>query len=134
MKYSNQIKKDYVNNKENLKESFPEAYDFLIQIENLYSKGFHVGTYLNLNLYYKTKFILHFMFGFDAADISICGKPNGTLKRGVVDDSAPFFNFFIPKLAAFKIDLSDTLDTFDDDDFYFSINKTEKSAFFSKFF
>jgi predicted HNH restriction endonuclease len=131
MEYINNFKKGYLTNKESVKETFPEAYNFLIQIETLESKGFHVGTHLNLNLYYKTQFILHFSFGIDNEYMAISGKPNGTLKNGIVDNSKLFLNFFNSKLDDFKKDSSNTIEIFDDD-LSFWIYKTEKSALFFK--
>lgn len=125
MQFTNDIKKGYIITKKKMHLTFPEAYNFLTQIENLNSKGFHIGTYLNLNLYYKTKFILHVGLVRDYLDIA--GKPNGTLKKGTTDDSSSFMNNLIHKIASFKRDTNNTIEIFSDNNASFWVNKTRKS-------
>lgn len=57
--WTNKIKSEYSIRKQRMKNMFPEAYDFLTQIESLTYLGFHLGTSTNLHLYYKEYFLTY---------------------------------------------------------------------------
>lgn len=109
MQYSNDIKKDYIETRESIKLAFPEAYNFLTQTENLLDKGFYVGTYKNLHLYYKTSFLFYFS-KISSRVVGLSSKFNRNIKNGTVNNSDYFFDFLLPKLSDFKDDTNNTLE------------------------
>lgn len=131
MKYSNDIKKDYIETRESIKLTFPEAYNFLTQTENLFDKGFYVGTHKNLHLYYKTSFLFYFN-KISSRVVGLSSKFNGNIKNGTINNSDYFFDFLIPKLSDFKDDTNNTLEISNRDGFKITINQTDKSALFFK--
>lgn len=128
MQFSNDIKKDYIETKESIRLTFPEAYDFLMQTENLIDKGFHIGTHKNLHLYYKRSFLFYFN-KISSKVVGLSAKPNGIIKAHTINNSEYFFDFFIPKLADFK---SGTIEIENRNGIKITINKTDKAALFFK--
>ncbi len=109
MQFHNDFKKDYIATKESIRLTFPEAYEFLVQVENLIDKGFHIGTHKNLHLYYKTSF-LFYLNKISSKVVGVSAQPNGIIKSGAANNSSYFFYFFIPKLADFKNDTTNTVE------------------------
>lgn len=131
MQFSNEIKKDYIGTKESIRLTFPEAYDFFLQTEKLLDKGIYIGTHKNLHLYFKTSFLFYF-HKISSKVVGLSSKFNGNIKSGTVNNSDYFFNFFIPKLAAFKDDTNNTIEIENRNGFKITINQTDKSAIFFK--
>ena len=105
MAFKNDIKKEYTVTKENLKVSFPEAFEFLNLIESLSNKGFHVGTHKNLHFYFNDKFLFYFKkvsFGI----IAFSSKPNGIIKDQTFNYADNFFTPFQQRLFELDIDSS----------------------------
>lgn len=132
MQHSNDTKKNYKATRESIKHTFPEAYNFLIQIEKLSDRGFKVGTGRNLHLYYKSSFFFYFYFSKDSSRIvGIWSKFNVQIKRGTINNSDYFFNFLIPKLSNFD-NTNNTLEIDNQNGFKITINQTDKSTLFFK--
>lgn len=131
MQFNNDIKKDYAETKESIRLTFPEAYDFLVQTENLIDKGFHIGTHKNLHLYFKTSFLFYFN-KISTRVVGLSAKPNGIIKSNTTNNSSYFFDFFIPKLAVFNNDTSNTIEIDNRNGFKITINQTDKSRQFFK--
>ena len=130
MRYRNEIKKKYKETRESIRLTFPEAYDFLVQIENLLDKGFYVGTSTDLHLYYKSSFLFYFK-KISSRVIRFSSKFHGKIEnnknKGDINNSDYFFLFFISKLAVFKNDISNSLEIDSQGDFEITINKTDNS-------
>jgi len=126
MQYNNNLKKEYIETRESLRLIFPEAYDFLVQIEDLLDKGFYVSTHKNLHLYYKSSFLFYFS-KISSRVIVLSSKFNGNIKNGTVNNSDYFFEFFISKLTDFKNDTSNSLEIDNRDGFKITVNHTDKS-------
>lgn len=131
MQYSNDIKKDYIETKKSIRETFPEAHNFLTQIENLLDKGFYVGTHKNLHLYYKSSFLFYFS-KISSSVVKLSSKYNVNIKNGTTSNSNYFFDFLSSKLADFKNDTSATLEIDNRDGFKITVNQTDKSELFFK--
>lgn len=128
MQFSNDIKKDYIETKESIQLTFPEAYEFLVLTEKLIDKGFHIGTHKNLHLYFKTSFLFYFN-KISSRVVGLSAKPNGIIKTDTTNNAAYFFDFFIPKLKDFK---SNTVEIENRKGFKITINQTDKSPVFFK--
>ncbi len=103
MTFKNEIKKEYINGKNNLKTSFPEAFEFLKIIESLSNKGFHIGTHKNLHLYFKDTFLFYFkMDSYGVVEYS--AKCNGITKRQTQKHPDMFFTPWLQRLDELGID------------------------------
>lgn len=131
MQYKNDIKKEYVETRESIRLTFPEAYDFLVQIEDLLYKGFYVGTHKNLHFYYKSSFLFYFS-KISSRVIGFSSKYNGNIKNGTVNNSDYFFNIFTSKLADLKNDMDNSFEIDNRDGFKIIVNRTDKSKIFFK--
>lgn len=97
MAFENDIKKDYIDTRERLRISFPEAYTFLIMIENSSNKGFHIGTHKNLHLYYNDSFLFYFKkISFGVVEFS--SRPNGIIKVHTFNHADKFFTPWMERL------------------------------------
>ena len=97
MTFENDLKKDYLVKRDSLKISFPEAYTFLIMIENSSNKGFHVGTHKNLHLYFKGSFLLY-LKKISYGVVEFSSRPNGIIKANTFNHSDKFFTPWLEKL------------------------------------
>ncbi|MDR2824840.1 MAG: HNH endonuclease [Prevotellaceae bacterium] len=88
--YNNVLANKYLDKKEKIKDSFPEAFSFLNVIENFNSRGFHIGTVIHLHLYFKDRLLFYFEF-LSPLHIRI-GKRNGSIKRGTTNGYVHFFD------------------------------------------
>lgn len=71
-KWINVYSDKYLDNLNSLKIHFPEAYQFLKDLESLENHGFHMGTAVNMHYYYKDNFLFYFKFRTKA---NIPGSP-----------------------------------------------------------
>ena len=131
MQYNNDIKKDYIETKESIRLTFPEAHNFLTQIEDLLDKGFYVGTHKNMHLYYKSSFLFYFS-KISSRVVGLSSKYNGNIKNGTTNNSNYFFDFLSSKLADFTNDTSNTLEIDSRNGFKITVNQTDKSKLFFK--
>lgn len=97
MKQSNDIKKEYILTKDSIRLTYPEAYNFLLQLENLQDKGFHIGTHKNLHLYLNDNFLFYFS-KVSSRVVSISDKPNGVIKKGTTNNSSYFFDLLLKRI------------------------------------
>ena len=92
--YKNELKPVYLDNQEKLQSSFIEAYEFLKWIEGLESKGYHLGTDVNLHFYYLESFLFRIEF-MSNSQIDILQKSlRGKVKDGTSDRGEVFFNYW----------------------------------------
>lgn len=61
-KWLNMFSDKYADNLKSLRFHFPEAYNFLKDLESLEKHGFHMGTAVNMHFYYKDNFLFYFKF------------------------------------------------------------------------
>ena len=89
MAYRTEIKSDYLITKNSLRATFRPAGEFLDYLESLESDGFHLGTYINLNLYFKSSFVFHLRKS-SSTEIEISSNPRGRLKERTFNQSNVF--------------------------------------------
>lgn len=90
----NEIKPEYQENKDRLQNSFAEAYDFLVWIEDLESEGYHLGTDVNLHFYYQNSFLFRIEF-VSNSQIDVLQKSlRGKVKDGTSDRGEVFFEYW----------------------------------------
>jgi hypothetical protein len=103
MAFTNDIKKDYIVMRDSLKISFPEAYTFLIMIENHSNRGFHVGTHKNLHLYFNDNFLFYFKkISFGVVEFS--SRPNGIIKAQTFNHADKFFTPWMERLCELDLE------------------------------
>lgn len=97
MAFENEIRREYIFMRDSLKISFPEAYAFLIMIENSSNKGFHVGTHKNLHLYFNDSFLFYFK-NISYRVIEVSSRPNGSKKKQINYNPDTFFTLWLQRL------------------------------------
>lgn len=122
MQHINEIKKEYIQTKDSIRLTFPEAYNFLLNLESLQGKGFHIGTHKNLHLYLNDNFLFYFS-KISSRVVSISDKPNGVIKKGTTNNSSYFFDLLLQRL-----DNDESIEISRENGFKVVINQTDKAV------
>lgn len=91
--YYNEIKPEYENNRDRLKDSFPDAYNFIFWLEELENKGYHLGTDINLHFYFNNSFLFRFEF-ISPNQIDIIQNKRGMIKDGTIERGEVFYKYW----------------------------------------
>jgi len=129
MEITNVINKKYIENKQRLKISFQEAYDFLENIENSIDRGFHVGTHKNLHLYFKENFLLYFEI-ISSKVVKISSKYNGNIKHETKNNSEYLFSSLLEKLNSSNIIPDENIEIDTSRKYEITISKSRSSQLF----
>lgn len=124
MNYKNNIHSEYKINKEKLRNEFPQAFNFLENIENRIAQDFHIGTTIGLHLYFKNHFLFYLVF-LPNNTIQLKSKQNGILKKGTENQSVRFFQILTEKSIEFEFNFVEFQKR--TNCYYVNISNTEKA-------